>query len=417
MRQLFLDMRERFEAFLEQRDALTLVVRAGLGEYAAALKTIEAIESGDSPHVFAIFPHAFEEPKQYAQAIVADFQARHQALGEKLVAAGDSLPPPLPANVLDTTRPPAERLRALFVFARSLIEDHEASWLVVAFMPASVADPLRFGQLVLSVLKHDFPRLWCHHMRFFVREDAAAPALETHAKQLPRTEWVTLDLGRENVEKALEAEANDASLPVPQRMQSLMILAGMDTAYERTGASIEKYTLCARYYLGMRNLPMLALSLNGIGEAHARAGQTERARASFERALVPAASAQDLPTLTNITLNLANLHKRNENWALAIEHYAALAVLAKASVNAVLRLLCHEQAGFCLYKLGSFKRAFEEWSAGVTLAAGIDMPDQQLGFLCRLRDVFAELGMHQQHREIESQVRAIEATQAAESRA
>jgi hypothetical protein len=64
-----------------------------------------------------------------------------------------------------------------------------------------------------------------------------------------------------------------------------------------------------------------------------------------------------------------------------------------------------------------FKRAFDEWGAGVTLAAGIDMPDQQLGFLCRLRDVFAELGMHQQHRDIERQVRSIEAAQTAETQA
>jgi tetratricopeptide (TPR) repeat protein len=415
MRQLFIDMRSRFEAFLAQRDDLTLVMRAGLGEYAAALKTIEGIEQSDSPHVFAIFPQPFETPRQYAQAIVADFQARHQALGQKLIAAGEAVPPPLPAAVLESTNDPVARLRALCVFARSLIEDLDGSWLVVAFMPHAIAHGARYAQFVMAVMHHEFPRPWCHHMRFFVREDAADPALETHAKELARTQWFTLDLGPDKIENALEAEANDASLPVPQRMQSLMILAGMDTGHNRCGPSIEKYTLCARYHLGMRNLPMLALSLNGIGEAHARAGQDDRARRSFERALVPAIAAKDLPTLTNITLNLANLHKRNENWLGAIEHYAALSILARASLNAVLRLLCHEQAGFCLYKLGMFKRAFEEWTAGVTLAAGIDMPDQQLGFLCRLRDVFAELGMHQQHRSIDREVRALEATRAAES--
>jgi tetratricopeptide (TPR) repeat protein len=417
MRQLFIDMRNGFEAFLAQRDDLTFVMRAGLGEYAAALKTIQAIEEGDSPHLFAIFPQPFEDPKQYAQALVTDFQARHQALTEKLLAMGDAAPPPLPADVLDATNGAAARLRALFVFARSLIEDLDGSWLVVAFMPASITNAARFGQLILSVLKHDFPRPWCHHMRFFVREEPANPALETHAKELPRTRWVTLDMGPAKIEAALEAEANDASLSVAQRMQSLMILAGMDTAYRRIESSLEKYMLCARYHLGMGNLPMLALSLNGLGEAYARDDQHDRARESFERALVPAIAAKDLPTLTTITLNLANLHKRIENWPGAIDHYASLSVLAKASLNAVLRLVCHEQAGFCLYKLGLFKRAFEEWAAGVTLAAGIDMPDQQLGFLCRLRDVFAELGMHQQHRDIDRQVRAIEAAQAVEVQA
>jgi tetratricopeptide (TPR) repeat protein len=417
MRQLFIDIRTRFEAFLAQRDALTLVMRAGIGEYAAALKTVQAIEESDSPHVFAIFPQPFEDPKQYAGALVADFQARHQALTDKLLALGDLAPPPLPGPVLDLNNAPAARLRALFVFARSLIEDVDASWLVVAFLPSSIKNGARYAQLILSVIEHDFPRPWCHHMRFFVREDVACPALENNAKELPRTQWVTLDLGPEHVERALADEANDASLPVPQRMQALMILAGMDTAYQRIEASIEKYTLCARYHHGMRNLPMLALSLNGIGEAYARADRHEPARKHFERALVPATQAKDLPTLTTITLNLANLHKRNENWVLALDHYAALAVLARASLNAVLRLVCHEQAGFCLYKLGLFKRAFDEWGAGVTLAAGIDMPAQQLGFLCRLRDVFAELGMHQQHRDIDHQVRSIEAAQTAETQA
>src|SRR5205085_2019989 len=147
---------------------------------------IQSIEESDSPHVFAIFPQPFEEPKQYAQALISDFEARHRALTDKLVALGDPAPPPLPAPVLDGSKAPAARLRALLVFARSLIEDLDVSWLVVAFMPASIANGAHYAQLMLSVTEHDFPRPWCHHMRFFVREDVAYPALENNAKVLPR---------------------------------------------------------------------------------------------------------------------------------------------------------------------------------------------------------------------------------------
>jgi tetratricopeptide (TPR) repeat protein len=156
-------------------------------------------------------------------------------------------------------------------------------------------------------------------MRFVVREDPASPTLSASRQARVRARWYAPDLSDVALERALEAEVDDAAQPIEQRMQSLLILAGMDSAHRRSEQALEKYNLLANYHCELGNLPSLALALNGMGEACAIAERPVEAREHFERALTPALEAEDLPSLTNITFNLARLHQGQREWKLAIE--------------------------------------------------------------------------------------------------
>jgi tetratricopeptide (TPR) repeat protein len=295
-------------------------------------------------------------------------------------------------------------VRALCTFARGLIRDLDNIRLVVALVPHAISDSAAHADFVHTLLEHEVPAPWCHHMRFIVREDAANPALSSAEPRRARSGWYAPDLSHANVEKALEDEANAQALPVAARMQALMLLAGMDTAHQRVDAALEKYALLADFHLGMRDLPMLALALCGMGEACSRAERHVEAQEHFERALTPALQAQDLASLTNITFNLARLHQGRSAWNEACQYYAALSTLARAALNASLQLICHEQHGVCLRKLGSHEPALEQWQAGVTLARGADMPDQELGLLRKMHEVLHELGRSTQQRELAQRI-------------
>jgi tetratricopeptide (TPR) repeat protein len=407
MRKLFEDLRARLEAFVAQRDDLLLVVRAGASEQIALLKTLEGLEQGAGADVYLLFSEQFTEQQPYVSAIVGAFAVRHQALIATLAQAGAAVPPAMPDTLLDTTQDPATRLRALLVFARGLIPELDGVRLVVALMPHAIADSRSFAGLVDALLEHTLPAPWCHHMRFIVREDPASPALMPSDAGRARTLWYAPDLGQTSVETALEAEANDATLSLPERMQALLILAGMDTAHQRVEQALEKYALLANYHSGMGDLPMLALAANGMGEACAQADRHDQARQHFERALTPALEAQDLPSLINITFNLARLHMGRCDWNEAIAYYIALSTLAHAALNASLQLICHEQHGACLHKLGLHEPALAQWQAGVTLAKGVAMPNQELSCLRRMHELLGELGRSAEQRECAQQMQAL----------
>jgi tetratricopeptide (TPR) repeat protein len=191
-------------------------------------------------------------------------------------------------------------------------------------------------------------------------------------------------------------------------MQALLLSAAMDYAHARLPAAAEKYALLSRYHAALGPPVMLALAHNGIGEVLARAGKPGEAQQQFERALTPAVESKSVPVLTNVTLNLANLHRQQGRWQDAHEHYQAVSGLAKLQVNPPLQLRCLEQMGFCKYKLRDTKAAWEHWHAGVELARGVGAREDLLDCLQRLRSLYKELGMSSRVREVTAEAAVLE---------
>jgi len=409
MRKLFQAMRTRCEAFLDQRDDLVLVARAGPSEYVALTSILDSLsKEDDRPEVFWLFAESFESKPAYAEAIARAFQSRLELVNAKLVKEGEPPLAPVPAEALDAGLDPVVRLRTLMTFARGLIPEPESSHLIWCLLPGEIADPAGFATLVIELLRHELPVPWCRHMRVVVREPQEPAMLHQHAQSLFRAQWYQPDLSTAAVERSLEDEAGDEQLPLPQRMQALFVLAGMDIAQRRFTEGIEKYGLLSKYYNATGEKTLCALSLNGLGEIADRSGNPELARKHFEMALTPATEAEDLPPLLNVTLNLANLHRNQKRWAEALEHYQAVSALAKACCNAPLQIRSLEQMGFCRYKLGDAKGAWEDWTAGKTLAKGVESEGEELACLERLRGLFAELGMKAQRKEADHEIAELE---------
>ena len=257
MRKLFIQMQARVEAFLGQRQALLLVVRAGPAEYLPLVSTLDGIEQGDSADAFWVFLDPFENTVQYIKAVVESFRVRYVVLAPELQKAGFDVPGELPPPIMDPRRPAVDRLRDLLVFARSLIDDLETSHLVVGLLPSKIANPLEFAQLVLALATLQMPLPWCHHMRILVREEPPLTPLSQDGQAMAVTEFYAPDFGQEAVQAALEEETNDASLPLPQRMQSLLLVAGMDLAYQRYPEAGAKYALLAKYHGALEPKPCM----------------------------------------------------------------------------------------------------------------------------------------------------------------
>jgi tetratricopeptide (TPR) repeat protein len=248
------------------------------------------------------------------------------------------------------------------------------------------------------------PQPWCHHMRIVVREEAHKAPLSENVRTMVAAEFYTPDMGQDAVQGSLEQEAFNGDLPLPQRMQSLLLLAGMDLAYQRFPQASKKYALLAKYHGALGPKPLHALSLNGIGEVFDRMGNNKEAKRYYELALVPAVQAQDPASLINITGNLANLNRLDENWKDAWGYYEGLSILGKAVGNDELRLRSLEQMGFCKYKLKDVKGAWECWNAGVTLAREAGSKEHLLDCLERIHGLFKEGNMAARRREVEPEI-------------
>jgi tetratricopeptide (TPR) repeat protein len=404
VRKLFDRLADRLRSFLEQRDDLVLVVRCPGLESAYILKILQSIDDGSASDVFWVFAENFSEPGEYTDRVVKAFQQKHDAVCELMRKEGRAPWPGVPASVLDARQPPVQRLRELMIYARSLLPAPDGHLLVWVLFPLEIAPGPAYARLIGELLRHDYPFPWCHHMRIILRDDAADPALTRGLDQTPHLSWCAPDLSQQAMEKSLEEEAADEDLPLPQRLQSLLVLAGLDYAHRRYAAALDKYQLLLRFHTATENHVLSGLVLNGIGEVYERQGDQLKAQSYYESALTPADKAKAYPLLLNITLNLANLKLAQKKWKEAETYYDAAEKFAAAQLIPQVKIQSLENRGFCQYQQGNIKGALECWTAGATLARSVDEKALLTSILQRLRDHYDKVGDRRQRKEIESEL-------------
>jgi tetratricopeptide (TPR) repeat protein len=410
MRRLLDTIQARLTSFVEQRRELALIVKCRDEDNLLLVKMLEALDKGDaSTEIFWIFTEPFEAPAAYVQSIIEAFRARHADVCNVQVKAGEAPWPSIPEEVISSQSPPVERLRRCLVFARRLLPDPTDGLLVVALCPTRVSDAASHARFIAELLRHELPKPWCHNMRLVVREDVAAPLLSENWRTLPRTQWYALDLSQSSMQKALEDEVNDDALPLPQRLQGLLLLAGIDYAHRRYPEAAEKYKLLSRYYHATGNLPMLGLVLNGLGEATERSGQRSLAQRHYEAALTPAIESKAAPVLINIGLNLGRFHEEDRRWRESLEYYRGVVTLADASLNAPLKIFCLGKMGTCAYRMGDPSSGEQHWEAATRLARGLEAPEQRRELLKLRKELYRELGMARQRGEVELELSSLDA--------
>jgi tetratricopeptide (TPR) repeat protein len=409
MRRLFEQVRKRLSDFVEQRDDVLLVVRCNDGDAALVLKVLQEVDEADPSDLFWVFGDEFRRADEYVGKVFERFEERHRLVGERLKELGRPPWPLVPSDLRQPGASAADRMRRLMVFARSLLPDGPDFRIIWAPFPLKLAEPAGHAALFAELLRSDGPLRWYHHVRIVTREDPRKPALSEALANTPRVTRYEPDLSGSSQEKSLEEDVTDSSLPVAQRMQSLLLLAGMDYAHRRFGNSLKKYGILLEYYRGMGNHPMTALVLNGMGEVHQRAGDLKKAKAHFECALTPAILAESPPILLNVTLNLANLMLVARSWRDGEDYYDSAEKLATAQLNAPTKIQCLENRGVCQDMQNNARAAAESWEAGATLAKATEEKELQRRILERLRALYDRHGEGQRKATVEKELATLRA--------
>jgi tetratricopeptide (TPR) repeat protein len=409
MRKVFERVTERLRAFLAQRDDLALVVRCTAADGMAILQLLQTLEEESTSEMFWMFPEAFTTPAAYTSAVVAAFASKHGLVRLLQEKEGTSPWPTLPASVQDENLPPEQRLRELMVFARSLLPVPEGALLVWVMFPGEVGDRPAYARLMREVLRHEFPFPWCHHMRVLLRDDPADPVLHRNLREAPRIAWYEPDLSPRAMEKAMDEEVENESLPLGDRLQALLLTAGLDYSHQRYALALEKYQLIFQYHAHAGNNLLTAVALNGMGETHRATGNKAEASACFEAAMVPATDgpSPSVPLMMNVALNLGSLRMEEKRWAEAEGYYDSVQKLATVQRETEVKIQALEQLGLAQYQQGKVPAALETWNAGATLADKLEQPALRKSILERLRDHYARSRDQVKQREVEQQLAAL----------
>jgi tetratricopeptide (TPR) repeat protein len=409
MRKLFDKITDRLRSFIQQRDYVSLAVRCRASDGIAILKILEGLDEASTSEMYWTYAGDFLEARAYVSEVVKDFATKHE--GVRLALEHEKMKPwpPIPAQILDESIAPAQRLRELMIFSRSLLPQLEGGLVVWVLFPLRTADPAGYANLIRELLEHRHPFPWFHHMRIILTEDTSYPALSAALQGVPRIDYYAPDLSDEAMENALEEEAADTELPLTDRVQAMFLSAQRDYAFGHFDEALKKHEVVLRYHAAIGNGPMAALVLNSVGEIHQRAGRPDQASRCFEAALEPACAGQHPPTpvLLNVLLNLANLRLAQNRFAEAEIYYDATEKLATVLRNPPAKIQSIENLGYCQYVQGKVNEALQNWKLGANIAGQLEQQDLQKGLLARLRHHYAGTNQAVELRAIDMQLAAL----------
>ncbi len=409
MRTLVNQITERLRSFIAQRDDLALVVRSPATDAPPLLKILEGLEETSPSDFFWTFSDDFTTPEAYASAVVAAFASKHEAVRLAMEKEGMTPWPLIPPQVLSEQALPAQRLRELAAFSRELLPVVNGGVIVWVFFPLDIASHAAWASLVADVLRHEFPFPWCHHLRFIIREDPAARAVQTLLGTSPRIQWYEPDLSTDAINRSMEEEIANEELPLAERLNTLLVTAGNDYAYKRFPEALEKYEILLQYHAPTGNYAMSALALNGMGEVYEKMGDAERAGECYESALVPASHGDNppIPIFLNVVLNLANLRLAQERWAEAEAYYDVAQQLATVARNAPVKVRSLENRGVCQQQQGKVDEAIESWNLGAAIAEQLGEAELRRSLLERLQQHYAKTRQQAKEREIRERLDAL----------
>jgi tetratricopeptide (TPR) repeat protein len=406
MRRLLQQISDRLQAFIDQRDNLALVLCSPAADALPLLKILEGLEEMSTSDLFWSFTDNFTDAADYANTVVTGFANKHEVM--RLAMEKERMPPwpPIPPGILSEDAPPAQWLRELAAFSRELLPIPNGGNNVWIFYPLAIANHAAFATLMEEVLRHEFPFPWCHHLRFIMREDPADRALQQVLANSPRIEGYQPDLSAESINRSMEEEVADESLPLEERLGTLVVLAGNDFAFQRYAEALEKYELLLQYHAPMGNYPIAALALNGMGEVYEKMGDVERANESYEAALIPASHGDNppIPIFLNVVLNLANLRLAQERWEDAEACYDMAQQLATVARNAPVKIRSLENLGVCQQRQGKLDEAARSWNDGAVIAAQLEDVELCRSLLEHLAAYYAETGQTEKERELREQL-------------
>jgi tetratricopeptide (TPR) repeat protein len=195
-----------------------------------------------------------------------------------------------------------------------------------------------------------------------------------------------------SVVKKTEERAKDPEAPVEERVQSLMITAGVDVAEKRFDVALAKNQKVLAHYQQTKQRQNESVVRNNIGDIYYLQGQFPEAQKHYETAVTIAVDEKSQSLVLYQSMNLGNALFMQQKYDEALVYYDSAEKLAEANKVLVQRIPAIE-------RIGETKAAQEKYDEAVeVLEKGCDLCREekyQLGLkrlLERLADVFEKKG-------------------------
>ncbi|NVB42387.1 hypothetical protein G6O69_31480 [Pseudenhygromyxa sp. WMMC2535] len=309
MKRKFETLRATLEEFAQQDEFSVLLLGCRGGELAFVLPFLQALEQSLPGHLVAVFSQDFIAPGPWLDAVAhaVAIQLEYAAPGRE--ERGEAPAPPLPYVISDARASPRERLAALLRYLPSLLPDPSVHRILVAFTPLECRDLEAFTDLMATVIPHPEVPGWMAPVRLVVWDELDVARLSTGLRSWPAQRVLDYreDFSTPALTDSLSVDAGNRALSLDERMGALLQLAGLDYAYERHAAALDKYALAHEHYFQTRQPGLQALTLLGAGDTLHAAGDPKSAKLRLQQGIAVAMADKNLAALVPLLLSVTKV--------------------------------------------------------------------------------------------------------------
>ncbi len=398
-------LRATLFGFVDQSDDLLLVISARDLDVPIILKAIESVDREAPSDIFLSFGQVFESAPAYLDEVMSSLAVQLDAANLMREQQGLERWAEVPAICRDARRSISERLQAALVYVRGLFpldEDHRIVW---SFLPAEIHDIAGYLQLVSALLPWRGYEPWMLSQRIVLRDNRERPFLlpELRKHQPGGTLVFDADFSAQAIADDLVAAAKHPETPEPERMTTLLQLAGLDLAYGRHVDAVQKYGVVHEYFEKQQRPAFQAICLGGVADVLRRERKLDEAKQRYQQALALASQGgvEGLGPTMILSGSVGEVCMERGEHAEAEGYFGIASETAGALVNIQYKADMMEKVGLARAAQGNLGGAVEIWRLARDRC-------EDAHYLIRWRSVLAHLAQTYASGGLEAERRAAE---------
>jgi tetratricopeptide (TPR) repeat protein len=365
------ELRLNLDELVHQTDYSVFLLSCMPDESVYVAGFLDGLDEPTEHCAFLVYPGPFRGAEAYLQDLLAFTEVQLEKAAAARQQRGEPPPPPLPAATKDIRLAPADRFELWLRYLPTLLPNQTEFAVVVGLLPIECEDFEGYARFLEKAVIFGRRPEWMEPLRLVVMDSREAPVLRPLIEQQKIDTVLTweLDLSPPAVVDALSRECADPSIPIAQRIASLVQLGGIDLAYRRYPAAREKYAAAFEFYSSPPVPAMQALCMQGAGDALAAEGRLPEAKEMYERGVWLCMDANVLPVALLLFQALVRVCLALPDLAHAEAYADAGSRLADGTLNPVLYAHLLESRADAQLGQGKSKEALESYEHARAVAA------------------------------------------------
>lgn len=410
MQHIVQEIVDTLQNFIADEQLSLMLIEAKEEEAALILKTFAMVEEDEqSPDIFLTFADDFQDTRRYVELIIERQREQIELVNAELEKEGKPLIEFLPVELSERNKPSQERLIELFQHTRKVVEpERQIIW---TFYPLADIEKEDFyfnlfdgiirktisGEIEgTKIILRDTPTNTFRERFGFSEEDST--------RDNPKVFCYKPEVDFQTVLKKIEKQAKNKDLPPEERVQSVMLMAGVDVAEKRFDDALVKNGQVLKHYQKTKQKQNESVVHNNIGDIYYLQGDYVKAQENYEKAITIAVEEKSQPLVLYQGMNVGNSLFMQKRYDEAFPYYESSEKLAE--VNKI--LIQQVQA---LERMGDTKRAQEKPDEAIEIynkAADLCRENKYKyglqGILQRLCEVYAEKRDQEKHDECKKEL-------------